>query len=85
MKSETKKEILEVLSEAKLLPAAIAHSPASRSGFGEVAEFEASRTLGLELTEARRAGCDAIRKENGLSSLQVEGGIRRIGSISAPP
>jgi hypothetical protein len=41
---------------------------------GEVAEFEAARLLNLELVEARQAGYDAIRMENGVPHrLQIKG------------
>jgi hypothetical protein len=41
---------------------------------GEVAEYEAARILGLELTPARQAGYDAIeRSERGERHLQIKG------------
>jgi hypothetical protein len=57
---------------------------------GEVAEYEAARILGVELTPARQAGYDAIEKSNGtVRRLQIKGrcllpGCRpgqRLGSI----
>ena len=41
---------------------------------GEVAEFSAALLLGLELSKARQAGYDAIRKENGnVIRIQIKG------------
>lgn len=41
---------------------------------GEVAEYEAARILGLQLTEARQAGYDAIEMVNGVTRrLQIKG------------
>lgn len=41
---------------------------------GEVAEYEAARLLGLELTPARQAGYDAIERTNGtIRRLQIKG------------
>ncbi|MCH7564858.1 MAG: hypothetical protein IH968_13650 [Gemmatimonadetes bacterium] len=41
---------------------------------GEIAEFEAARLLDLKLVEARQAGYDAIRYENGAEHrLQIKG------------
>jgi hypothetical protein len=41
---------------------------------GEVAEYEAARLLGVELTQARRAGYDAIEHINGGTRyLQIKG------------
>ena len=57
---------------------------------GEVAEFEAARILGLELTPARTAGYDAIERVNGTTrTLQIKGRYllpdckpgQRLGSI----
>jgi hypothetical protein len=40
---------------------------------GEVAEYEAARILGIELTPARHAGYDAIESRNGLEiRLQIK-------------
>ena len=58
---------------------------------GEVAEYEAARLLGLELTPARQAGYDAIERTNGtISRLQIKGRClqknckrsQQLGSIS---
>ncbi|MGB6109952.1 MAG: hypothetical protein WBG35_02445, partial [Acidobacteriaceae bacterium] len=41
---------------------------------GEVAEYEASRVLGVELTPARQAGYDAIETVDGeVRRLQIKG------------
>jgi len=73
--SGTTADILEVLSAAKALARryrALTGKPLGVTG--EVAEFEASRILGLELVEARTAGYDAIRRETGGAvRLQVKG------------
>jgi hypothetical protein len=48
---------------------------------GEVAEFEAARLLALELVDARQAGYDAIRIENGVPHrLQIKGRCMLSGS-----
>jgi hypothetical protein len=57
---------------------------------GEVAEYEAARILGLELTTARQAGYDAIEQSNdSIRRLQIKGRClppnctrsQRLGSI----
>jgi hypothetical protein len=57
---------------------------------GEVAEFEASRILGVELTKARQAGYDAVETVDGVKRrLQIKGRClmtgckpgQRLGSI----
>lgn len=57
---------------------------------GEVAEYEAAKILGIELTPARQAGYDAIEKHEGLERrLQIKGRClldkskksQRLGSI----
>lgn len=57
---------------------------------GEVAEYEAARILGLELTAARQSGYDAIEQYNGSTRrLQIKGRCllpnckpgQRLGSI----
>lgn len=48
---------------------------------GEVAEFEAARILGVELTPARQAGYDAIEHVDGtIRRLQIKGRCRLDGS-----
>ena len=57
---------------------------------GEVAEYEAARILGVELTPARQAGFDAVERKDGLlRKLQIKGRClldssrsgQRLGSI----
>ncbi len=56
---------------------------------GEVAEYEAARILGIELTPARQAGYDAVEKNGVVRRLQVKGRCllpgckpgQRLGSI----
>lgn len=57
---------------------------------GEIAEYEASQILGIELTPARQAGYDAIERiDGGIRRLQVKGRCllpnckpgQRLGSI----
>jgi len=82
MASDITHQILEILSEAKKLARRYRILTGKPLGVtGEVAEFEASRILGLELTEARTAGFDAIRYENGNKvRLQVKGRCILAGS-----
>ncbi len=50
---------------------------------GEVAEYEAARLLGLELSEARQPGYDAIRKHGDqITKIQIKG--RRIPKDAKP-
>jgi hypothetical protein len=59
-------EIFEILGAAKKLAQRDRTLPGKPLGIaGEVAEFEAARLLGVELVEARQAGYDATRLENG--------------------
>lgn len=73
--SKRNDEIMQTLADAKKLARryrALTGKPLGVTG--EVAEFEAARILGLELTEARTAGYDAIRNENGTPvRLQIKG------------
>ncbi len=65
--------ILEVLSAAKRLAQeyrALTGKPLGVTG--EVAEYEAARLLGVELTPARNAGYDAIRRSDG-RRFQIKG------------
>lgn len=62
----TAKAVLEVLAEAKKLAQRYRTLTGKPLGItGEVAEYEAARILGLELTAARQAGYDAIEHRNG--------------------
>lgn len=68
-------EILQVLSDAKKLAQRYRALTGKPLGItGEIAEFEAARLLKVQLTEARTAGYDAIRFEDGkLHRLQIKG------------
>jgi hypothetical protein len=84
--------IMEILGEAKKLAQeyyALTMKPLGITG--EVAEYEAARILGVELTPARQAGYDAIeRSEKSVRHLQIKGRCllpnckpgQRLGSIA---
>lgn len=81
--------VLEILSEAKALAREYRVLTGKPLGItGEVAEYEAARLLGLELTPARTAGYDAIRLTDG-RRFQIKGRCilagrklgQRLGSI----
>lgn len=67
--------ILEILREAKKLAQEYRHLTGKPLGItGEVAEYEAAKILGMELTTARQAGYDAIERINGKTrQLQIKG------------
>lgn len=67
-------EIADVLGSAKALAKRYRQLTGRPLGVtGEVAEFEASRLLGLELAGVREAGYDAIRKRDGRTErLQIK-------------
>ena len=83
---------MEILGEAKKLAQeyyALTMKPLGITG--EVAEYEAARILGVELTPARQAGYDAIeRSEKSVRHLQIKGRCllpnckpgQRLGSIA---
>ena len=87
----TDDSVLEILREAKKLAQKYRALTGKPLGItGEVAEYEAARILGVELTPARQAGYDAIEKHNGsLRRLQIKGRCvlenckpgQRLGSI----
>ena len=89
MAQETR--IIEILREAKKLAQEYRALTGNPLGItGEIAEYEAARILGLELTLARQAGYDALEKSNGsIRRLQVKGRCllpnckpgQRLGSI----
>lgn len=68
-------EIMQILGDAKALAQRYRTLTGKPLGItGEVAEFEAARLLNLELTDARQAGYDAIRTQNGKPHrLQIKG------------
>jgi hypothetical protein len=84
-------QVLEILREAKKLAQkyrAVTGKPLGITG--EVAEYEAARILGIELTPARQSGYDAIERRDGcVRRLQVKGRCllpgqklgQRLGSI----
>lgn len=83
--------VMEILGEAKKLAQeyyALTGKPLGITG--EVAEYEAARILGVELTPARHEGYDAIeRRDNSLRRIQIKGRCllpnckpgQRLGSI----
>lgn len=83
--------ILAVLAEAKKLAQEYRRLTGKPLGItGEVAEYEAARILGVELTPARQAGYDAVEKMDGrIRRLQIKGRCllenckpgQRLGSI----
>lgn len=86
---DSEQRILAILSSAKKLAQeyrALTGKPLGVTG--EVAEFEAARLLGIDLTPARRAGYDAVRASDG-RKFQIKGRCmlpgckpgQRLGSI----
>jgi hypothetical protein len=73
--ADSNAEIMKILAEAKRLAQRYRQLTAKPLGItGEVAEFEAARLLQLTLAEARTAGYDATRVENGVvRRLQIKG------------
>jgi hypothetical protein len=84
-------EIMQILREAKKLAQRYRLLTGKPLGItGEVAEYEAARILGVELTPARQAGYDAIEQTGGTARrLQIKGRCllpnckpgQRLGSI----
>ncbi len=87
----TDQAVLEILREAKKLAQRYRALTGKPLGItGEVAEYEAARILDVELTPARQAGYDALKRVNGVvRRLQVKGRCllpncklgQRLGSI----
>jgi len=83
--------ILALLGEAKRLAQEYRKLTGKPLGItGEVAEYEAARILGIELTPARQAGYDAVERSNRTTRLlQIKGRClldnckpgQRLGSI----
>ena len=83
--------VMELLGEAKALAREYYSLTGKPLGVtGEVAEYEAARILGVELTAARQAGYDAIERVGGATKkLQIKGRClqenckpgQRLGSI----
>ncbi len=88
---QTTERIMEILREAKKLAQEYRTLTGKPLGItGEVAEYEAARILGVELTEARNAGYDAVEKiDRKARRLQIKGRCvlpvskpgQRVGSI----
>jgi hypothetical protein len=84
-------QVLEILRQAKVLAQRYRALTGKPLGItGEVAEYEAARILGVELTPARQAGYDAVERVNGRQRrLQIKGRCilkgskpgQRLGSI----
>jgi len=82
---------MEILREAKKLAQEYRALTGKPLGItGEVAEYEAARILGVELTAARQAGHDAVEPKDGSTHrLQIKGRCllpnckpgQRLGSI----
>lgn len=81
--------VLEILASAKKLAQEYRVLTGKPLGVtGEVAEYEAARLMGVELTVARNAGYDAIRRDDG-RTFQIKGRCmlpgckpgQRLGSI----
>lgn len=74
--------VIEILAAAKKLAQRYRALTGKPLGItGEIAEFEASRLLRLDLVEARQAGYDAVRIENGVTRrLQIKGRCLLSGS-----
>jgi len=87
----TQTRIMEILREAKKLAQEYRSLTGKPLGItGEVAEYEAARILGVELTPARQAGYDAVEHQDGKTRyLQIKGRCllpgckpgQRLGSI----
>ena len=85
--------VMDILREAKRLAQEYRTLTGKPLGItGEVAEYEAARLLGVELTPARQAGYDAIEQIAGTTRrLQIKGRCmlpgckpgQRVGSIDA--
>ncbi|MFA5909277.1 MAG: hypothetical protein WC815_10905 [Vicinamibacterales bacterium] len=72
--------ILAILSAAKRLAQEYRELTGKPLGVtGEVAEYEAARLLGVELTPARHAGYDAVRRNDG-RRFQIKGRCMLPGS-----
>lgn len=70
--TESEERVLKVLAEAKALAKEYRELTGKPLGItGEVAEYEATRLLGVRLTQARQAGYDAIDREG--RKLQIKG------------
>lgn len=75
MPQDMQSEVMDILREAKRLAQRYRRATGKPLGItGEVAEYEAARLLGLQLTVARQAGYDAIEERGGQEyRLQIKG------------
>lgn len=73
----TDERVLDILAEAKALAAEYYTITGKPLGVtGEIAEYEAARILGIELTPARQAGYDGVEKRDGvLRRVQIKGRV----------
>ena len=71
----TNRRVMEILHKAKKLAQEYRDITGKPLGItGEVAEYEVARILKVELTPARQAGYDAIKRYNGSTrKLQIKG------------
>jgi hypothetical protein len=70
--------VMELLGEAKALAREYYSLTGKPLGVtGEVAEYEAARILGVELTAARQAGYDAIERVGGATKKLQKGVVYR--------
>ena len=85
MGQEVSRPEMEILADAKRLALEYRAATGKPLGItGEVAEFEAVRILGVELTAARQAGCVAIEHVNGtMRSLPIKGRCCRVVSLGS--
>jgi hypothetical protein len=74
-RSPSAERVLAILQEAKRLVQEYRRLTGKPLGIiGEVAEYEAARILGIELTPARQSGHDAIEVRDGVRRrLQIKG------------
>jgi hypothetical protein len=89
--SRNQNRIMEILRGAKKLAQEYRKLTGKPLGItGEVAEYEAARVLGIQLTPARQVGYDAVEQINGKTrQLQIKGRCllpgckpgQRLGSI----
>lgn len=89
--TESSARVFALLGQAKALAVEYYELTGRPLGLtGEVAEFEATRILGLELSAVRQSGYDAIRRSaDGIVRLQIKGRCygpdakpgQRLGSI----
>lgn len=75
MKMNASDRIYELLATAKLVAQEYRELTGKPLGItGEVAEYEAARILGVQLTPARQAGYDAVEQRNAsIRRLQIKG------------